>query len=134
MRTFINHHNISSIIAARRVHDADEMATVLQHAGLPKKDAQGNVIGTWYYYSVESTLDDLTLDNLFSFPETVDEINYLTEFATYKTQLKTEYQSTIDTLLQIENEATPTNAQVIAAVKFLAKTDRLLLRLMAKQY
>lgn len=49
-------------------------------------------------------------------------------------QLKEEYQQTIDTLQQIEDAQSPTNAQVIAAVKFLAKTMRLLLKLLARQY
>jgi hypothetical protein len=51
-----------------------------------------------------------------------------------RSQLKTEYQNTIDTLVNIENAVNPTNAQVIAGVKFLAKTLRLLLKLLARQY
>jgi len=47
-------------------------------------------------------------------------------------QLKEEYQSTIATLQTIESTTSPTNAQVIAAVKFLAKTLRLLLKLLAR--
>lgn len=53
---------------------------------------------------------------------------------TDRQQLKAEYQNTIDTLIQIENATSPTNAQVIAGVKFIAKTLRLLLKLLARQY
>lgn len=49
-------------------------------------------------------------------------------------QLKNEYQSTITQLQTIESATNPTNAQVVAAVKFTAKTLRLLLRLLARQY
>jgi hypothetical protein len=49
-----------------------------------------------------------------------------------KTQIKSEFQATIQTLTDIENAVSPTNAQVIAAVRFLAKTLRLLLKLLAR--
>lgn len=49
-------------------------------------------------------------------------------------QVKSEYSNTITTLLTIENTVSPTNAQVIAAVKFLAKTVRLILRFLARHY
>ncbi len=49
-------------------------------------------------------------------------------------QLKAEYINTIQTLQQIESAINPTNAQVIAAVKFMARTIRLLLKLLARQY
>jgi hypothetical protein len=49
-------------------------------------------------------------------------------------QIRDEYTATINQLQNIENATNPTNAQVIAAVKFLAKTLRLLLKLLARQY
>jgi uncharacterized protein (DUF2252 family) len=49
-------------------------------------------------------------------------------------QLKAEYISAIATLTQIENAVSPTNAQVTAAVKYLAKTLRLLLKLLVRQF
>lgn len=49
-----------------------------------------------------------------------------------KAQLKAEYLNTIATLQQIEDAVNPTNGQVISAVKFLAKTLRLLLKLIAR--
>ena len=49
-------------------------------------------------------------------------------------QLKNEYLSTIATLQQIEDTVSPTNAQVISAVKFIAKTLRLLLKLIVRLY
>lgn len=47
-------------------------------------------------------------------------------------QLRTEYLNTISQLQNIEAATSPTNAQVIAAVKFLARTLRLLLKLLAR--
>ena len=51
-----------------------------------------------------------------------------------KTQLATEAQATITTLQNFEAVTNPTNAQVIAAVKFLAKTLRLILKFIVRQY
>lgn len=53
-------------------------------------------------------------------------------YAVDRAQLKAEYQATVDQLQAIENATSPTNAQVIAAVKFIAKTLRLLLKLLAR--
>jgi hypothetical protein len=47
-----------------------------------------------------------------------------------KNQIRTGYVNTIDTLSSIENAQTLTNAQILAAVKFMAKTLRLLLKLL----
>ena len=49
-----------------------------------------------------------------------------------RAQLKAEYQATIDQLQNIENAQSPTNAQVITAVKYLARTIRLMLKLLAR--
>ena len=49
-----------------------------------------------------------------------------------KQQIKSEFITTVDTLLQIENATSPTNAQIVAAVKFLARTLRLLLKFIAR--
>jgi hypothetical protein len=54
------------------------------------------------------------------------------ELTATRVQIKAEYIATIDTLTQIENATSPTNAQVIAAVKFMAKTIRLILNLLAR--
>jgi hypothetical protein len=54
------------------------------------------------------------------------------DFQSYKQQIKAEYVATLATLADIENAISPTNAQVIAAVKFMAKTLRLILKLQAK--
>lgn len=48
-------------------------------------------------------------------------------------QIRTEYQTTIDQLATIENATNPTNAQVIAAIKFIAKTSKLILKILAYQ-
>lgn len=58
--------------------------------------------------------------------------NRINEQLANREQFKAEYQATIDQLTTIENTTNPTNAQVIAAVKYLAKTLRLLLKLLAR--
>jgi hypothetical protein len=66
----------------------------------------------------------------------VDMVAYNNEKQDYEnsiTALRNEFTSTISTLTDIENATSPTNAQVIAAIKFLAKTLRLLLKVLARQ-
>lgn len=58
----------------------------------------------------------------------------LLQFRADRDQLKNEYQSTVNTLLDIENRANPTNAQVITAIRFLAKTVRIMLKLFVRIY
>jgi len=53
---------------------------------------------------------------------------------TDRQQLRTEYQNAVTQLQDIENATNPTNAQVIAAVKFLARTLRLILKLFARSW
>jgi hypothetical protein len=54
--------------------------------------------------------------------------------APHKNNLQAEYANAIDTLTQIRDAASPTNAQVIAAVKYEAKVLLLLLKLIARIY
>jgi hypothetical protein len=61
-----------------------------------------------------------------------DYLAKLNDQNTTRLQIRTEYQTTITQLQSIEAATNPTNAQVIAAVKFLAKTLRLLLKLLAR--
>ena len=70
--------------------------------------------------TIDSTLTDGQITDLLANPLTPAETN--------------EYQNTIDQLQLIENTANPTNAQVIAAVKYLAKTIRILIKLFVKYY
>ena len=56
----------------------------------------------------------------------------ITDYRAARAQLRNEFQTAVDQLVQIENAVSPTNAQIIAAVKFMAKTLRLLLKLIAK--
>lgn len=49
-----------------------------------------------------------------------------------KASLKSEYQATVTQLQNIETATSLTNAQIVAAVKFLAKTQRLILKLLAR--
>lgn len=57
--------------------------------------------------------------------KTVDTIN--------RDAIKAEYLNTINTLQQIEDATSPTNAQVVAAVKFLARTVRLILKIFVRR-
>ena len=56
----------------------------------------------------------------------------ITDFRTNRTQLRTDFQTAVDRLLQIENAVSPTNAQVVQAVKDIAHIERLILRLLAR--
>jgi len=47
-------------------------------------------------------------------------------------QFKDEYEAAKARLLQIENATNPTNAQVIAAIRDMAKYERLMAKLLAK--
>lgn len=59
---------------------------------------------------------------------------YENEHTSNKAQLKAEYLATLATLSDIENVTSPTNAQVIAALRFMAKTLALVIKLIARQY
>jgi hypothetical protein len=52
----------------------------------------------------------------------------------HKNNLRAEYANAIDTLTQIRDATSPTNAQVIAAVKYEAKVLLLLLKFIARIY
>ena len=98
----------------------------LQNAGLPVTDAFVNSDG-----KVEATFSrGLTSAEWATFLQITDPDRYDSESS--RDALKAEYQATISTLLQIENATSPTNAQVVVAVKFLAKTLRLLLKFLAR--
>ena len=99
----------------------------LLNAGLPAISTDGNDARANTEFSRGLTdAEWITYQNIAN----PDEGAYLTNRA----QLKAEYQSTIDQLQSIENAVSPTNAQVIAAVKFLAKTIRLILKLFVRLY
>jgi hypothetical protein len=98
----------------------------LQNAGLPAISAYVNPEG-----KVEATFSrGLTPTEWLLFLQLTDTPRYDSEID--KASLKAEYQATITQLQNIEAATNPTNAQVIAAVKFLAKTLRLLLKLLAR--
>lgn len=59
---------------------------------------------------------------------TTEEIEADAQQAASKQIIVDEYSSALSTLQIIEDAQVPTNAQVVAAVKFLARTMRLLLR------
>jgi hypothetical protein len=121
MEQIYNISNISPIIGKHRVQAIDENAEVTLQKG---------ILGT--FFLVESTIDRPTLENMLSTTQTAEEAQYLVDYAADRQQLKDEYQNTITQLQSIENAVSPTNAQVVAAVKFLAKTLRLLIKLLAR--
>lgn len=53
-------------------------------------------------------------------------------YRTSRTDLKAEYIATIQTLTDIENASSLTNAQVIAALKYLAGRQKIIFKLMAR--
>lgn len=63
-----------------------------------------------------------------------DGINVVWSVNADKAQLRSEYQQTIQTLTDIEIAASPTNAQVVAAIRFLSKTIKLILKLLYRLY
>jgi hypothetical protein len=74
----------------------------------------------------------LALGNVPTLKPAADYLAKLDDQKATRAQIKAEYQATITQLLAIEAATNPTNAQVIAAVKFLAKTIRLLLKILAR--
>lgn len=99
-------------------------------AGLPVTSATEDGQVVWEAQMTDEqnqTYRDIVLQYL-------DPVKYaaLLEERANKQQLKDEYQATITQLEQIENATSLTNAQVIAAVKYLARTVRLLLKLLAR--
>lgn len=105
--------------------------TNLTNAGLPIYSAteDGNEIG-W----LESPTDEQMQTCRDIVLQYVDLVAYteIIQNRVDKQQLKDEYLATITQLQNIENAVNPTSVQVIAAVKFLAKTLRLLLKLIVK--
>lgn len=103
----------------------------LQAAGLPISDAaeDGNSI-TWAASPTDLQLQscrDIVLQ--YVDPTTY---NNQQQDKTLRQQLQTDYQNTITQLEAIQNTASPTNAQVIAAVKYLAKTLELLIKILVR--
>lgn len=89
------------------------------------------------YRDALRNLDTATDPNLFIYPTppnitTTLQTPEIVQARGNRQQIKTEYLATLTTLEQIESTVNPTNAQVIAAVKFLAKTLKLLLKLIAR--
>jgi len=98
-----------------------------------------NAKGLWQIYRETLQIIEFSSPNpnLVVFPDAPEVINALPtqvdlEFRANREQIKAEYVATLATLADIENAISPTNAQVIAAVKFMAKTLRLLLKMLAR--
>jgi len=87
------------------------------------------------FYEYNGQLICITLPNLTD-ADLLDCTNdgdlYLSDDTKNRKLLIKQYQSTLNTLGNIESAVNPTNAQLIAAVKFLANTLGLLLKLLAR--
>jgi len=111
------------------------MATLFEKltaAGLPIQSATeaGEISGLPDIQMTEAqrqTFSDIVLEHF-----NPSEYQALLAMRADKQQVKAEYTATINTLQQIESTAAPTNAQVITAIRFLAKTIRLMLRILAR--
>jgi len=94
----------------------------LLNAGLPVIDAEE---GTTPHFSRILTLDEEDIrDSIMNKPVYEEKIT--------RKQLRDEYLETIATLQQIENATSPTNAQVIQAIKDIAHHQELILKLLRR--
>jgi hypothetical protein len=100
--------------------------TDLQAAGLPVISASDGQSAT-FSRSLSEAETEIYLDLLDPTRPTKR-----TEFQTAVLQFKDEYQAAKTRLSQIENAANPTNAQVIQAIRDIAKYERLLAKLLAR--
>lgn len=103
----------------------------IQAAGLPIVSV--NADGSEPRFARPLTDEEVTqyIELKLQYFDTIAYNNLINERADKK-QLRDEFQTTITQLQNIEAATSPTNAQVIAAVKFLARTLRLLLKLLAR--
>jgi len=103
----------------------------LTTAGLPVSQAQedGNSI-TWSTPPTDEQMQ-LCRDIVLQYVDPTARADIVAG-RTDRAQIKAELQATITQLKAIENAVSPTNAQVIAAMKFIAKTLRLILKLLAR--
>ena len=103
----------------------------LTTAGLPVSQAQedGNSI-TWSTPPTDEQMQ-LCRDIVLQYVDPTAQADIQAGRAD-RAQIKAELQATITQLKAIEDAVSPTNAQVIAAVKFLARTLRLMLKLLAR--
>ena len=127
MRIFDNPHVLPKRIILLRLSDNNADVILYVHRVLEEETDV-------HYVIVDSALQTSQIESFLSTPLTVDELNYIEEFSVSRQALKEEYLGTISTLQQIEDTTSPTHAQVIAAVKFIAKTVRLMLKILAKMY
>lgn len=128
-KIFDNIHAIPEHIVRLRLINIDDEPHIETYSYISLEDETET-----HYLSIETIATETQINAALASPVTQTEINYLMEFAADKVQVRQEYQSTIDQLQNIENATNPTNTQVVAAVKFLARTIRLMLRLLAKIY
>ena len=107
------------------------LLTNLTNAGLPISQAQedGNSI-TWSTQPTDVQMQ-LCRDIVLQYLDPTAQADIVAG-RTDRAQIKAEYHAALATLTDIENAVSPTNAQVIAAMKFIAKTLRLLLKLIAR--
>jgi hypothetical protein len=104
--------------------------STLQAAGLPVKRAYKETYDDGTFEIQAEFLQGLTAEQNLTFLTITNPIK--AEFLQSRQQYKDEYQNTLTTLQQIVDAQNPTNAQVVAAMKFIAKTLKLLLKIIIK--
>lgn len=127
MQTFPNPLQLSRSLLLLRLQPLDPDAQV-------QTQEINELEGIVYLTHIDSLLTTTQIGTLLLTPPTSQETDLLASSEQTRQQIRDQYQSTIATLEQIEAAASPTNAQVIAAVKFIAKTLRMLLKYLAKQF
>lgn len=125
---FVNSILIPKYIIEKRLKAIDQESFVVY------KIVTGDDASIYHIVEVYTSANPNTVHQIFLQQTTQGELDDLADWAAKRDQIKSEYLSTMTTLQQIEDTQSPTNAQVVAAVKFLAKTLRILLRFLARQF
>jgi hypothetical protein len=126
-RNFYNPLNLPNSIILKRLTALDLDAT-----SVTNEPISGELQQTLYSVAIESSLTDVQIENCLASPIAVDEQAQIDDFISTRATLKSQYQTTVDRLIQIENAAAPTNAQVIQAIRDMAKFERWILKLLAR--
>lgn len=100
--------------------------TDLQAAGLPVVSATDGAQATF-----SRTLDDTENEIYLNLLDPTRAQRLLDTIAD-RESLKIQYQAAIDRLQQIENAVSPTNAQIIQAIRDIAKYERLIIKVLAR--
>lgn len=130
---YLNPHNLRQAVIQLRLRTLDTFAHVETVMKYVPKEVDGRAVpGEDVNCAViESTLTPEQISTLLSTPQSTEETDSLTQYVAMTQQMRDEFASAINTLQNHQNATT--NAEVIAAVKFQAKTLERLLRLYKMQ-